>query len=154
MNSVILHVDDNPADLALVKEAAKAAVDVYDVRGVGNATDALLYLDRIGNFSSAPSPHLILLDLSLPRVDGRELLEMLRSRRTFRSIPVVVLTDSNSLVDRTRCEELGVCAFFLKPHAFDDLVGIVRSLIRWVRADTDTSSSRITKIGGKYRLGK
>lgn len=127
---VILMADDDPDDKILAKEALtenKLANDLYFVE---DGEELLDYLNHRGKFNkeNAPRPGLILLDLNMPKMDGREALREIKSNENFRKIPVIVLTTSKAEEDILRTYELGVNSFISKPVTFDELVEVTRQI--------------------------
>jgi CheY-like chemotaxis protein len=128
----LLHIDDDADDRELFALAfAKSGLDGV-LHSVAGAADALLYLNQLGPHIGAPRPRLIILDLSLPRLDGRELLELLRVNPRFKSIPVIVLTGSENYADMARCRALGVDDYVVKPHTSQELVELIASFDHWL----------------------
>jgi CheY-like chemotaxis protein len=133
----ILLVEDNADHALLVRMAAERADSDLDVRVVGDGLDALAYLEGTGRYASRdahPLPHLVILDLAMPHLDGFGVLEWLRGRRELAAIPVVVLTSSANPHDERRAIRLGARAFHTKPADLDALGVQVRELVkRWTR---------------------
>lgn len=130
----IVIADDDPEDRMLAEDALKGSRLVNDVRFVEDGEDLLEYLQRRGKYSdpdSAPRPGLILLDLNMPRMDGREALQQIKQDPELRRIPVVVLTTSKAEEDIYRSYDLGVNSFIIKPVTFESLVNIMRVLERY-----------------------
>ena len=130
---IILMADDDPDDRMLAKEALaenKLANDLYFVE---DGEELLDYLNQKGKYNSdnAPRPGLILLDLNMPKMDGREALKELKSNASLRKIPVIVLTTSKAEEDIIRSYELGVNSFITKPVTFDELVEVTRQIGRY-----------------------
>lgn len=124
----ILLVEDNPGDVRLMQEAFR---EVNSVKIVGVATDgveALDYLRRRGKFTDAHRPDLILLDLNLPRKDGREVLAELKTDPMLRRIPIVVLTVSQAEQDIIRTYELHANCYISKPINLDDFIDIASAI--------------------------
>jgi len=127
----ILLADDDADDRMLAKDALKESRLANDLRFVENGEELLEYLRRQGQFSEegkAPTPGLILLDLNMPRKDGREALKEIKSDPNLRHIPIVVLTTSKAEEDIYRTYDLGVNSFITKPVTFDGLVNVMRTL--------------------------
>ncbi|HLG15502.1 MAG TPA: response regulator [Blastocatellia bacterium] len=127
----ILMAEDDPDDRRLTLEALEEAQLDSDLRFVGDGEELMDYLTRRGRYSdpqSSPRPRLILLDLNMPRKDGREALLDIKSSRDLRRIPVVVLTTSRSEDDIVRSYDLGVNSYISKPVTFDGLVDTVKTL--------------------------
>jgi two-component system response regulator len=128
----ILHVDDDANDRDLFAYAFRKSGLGGVLHSVASAADALLFLNRLGRFSNAERPRLIIIDLSLPRLDGRQFLEVVRTNLQFKSIAVIVLTGSESFADMQRCRELGVDDYVVKPHTQQELVELIASFQHWL----------------------
>lgn len=127
----ILMAEDDPDDRAFAKDALLASRLVNELRFVEDGEQLMDYLHRRGAFAapgSAPRPALILLDLNMPRKDGREALKEIKADPALRSIPVVVLTTSKSEEDVMRSYDSGVNSFVTKPVTFEALVDVMRQL--------------------------
>ena len=127
----ILLADDDEDDRRLTKDAFAESRLANDLRCVEDGQQLLDYLRREGAYreaADAPRPGLILLDLNMPKLDGREALQAIKADPTLRSIPVVVLTTSKSEEDVFRSYDLGVNSFITKPVSFEGLVEVVRIL--------------------------
>jgi CheY-like chemotaxis protein len=127
----ILMADDDPDDCLLVKRAFKTSKLCNDLRFVNDGEDLMDYLYRRGKYKEpdqAPRPGLILLDLNMPRKDGREALKEIRADATLREIPVVVLTTSKDEEDILRSYNLGANSYITKPVTFEGLVDVIKSL--------------------------
>jgi CheY-like chemotaxis protein len=123
--------EDDADDRLLVKDALAECQWNADLRFVENGEELLDYLLRQGKYRRAeesPRPRLILLDLNMPRKDGREVLRDIRAHAELRRIPVVVLTTSKADTDIERVYELGANSFISKPVQFDGLVNVMRML--------------------------
>jgi CheY-like chemotaxis protein len=130
----ILVADDDEEDCMLIQEALSAARLANDLRFVHDGEELLDYLNRRGQYAlpgAAPRPGLILLDLNMPRMDGREALEQIKSHPRHRCIPVVVLTTSKAEEDICRSYDLGVNSYVTKPVTFEGLVDVMRALQRY-----------------------
>lgn len=126
----ILIADDDPEDRMLAEEALRESRLVNDIRFVDDGEDLLEYLQSRGKYAGAdnPQPDMILLDLNMPRMDGREALKVIKSDQELRRIPVIVLTTSKAEEDIYRTYDLGVNSFIIKPVTFDSLVNIMKVL--------------------------
>lgn len=127
----ILIADDDPEDRLLVADAFAENRLANDLRFVVDGEDLMDYLYRRGPYldpSSAPRPGIILLDLNMPKKDGREALKAIKADPRLRCIPVVVLTTSRAEEDIRRSYDLGVNSFIAKPVTFAALVELVRVL--------------------------
>lgn len=124
----ILLVEDNPGDVRLTIEALKEAKVINHLTVVKDGMEALAFLRRQGSYTAAPRPHLIVLDLNLPRKDGREVLAEMKADEELRRIPVVVLTTSRSEEDVLRAYDLHANCFITKPVGLDQFLRIVESI--------------------------
>ena len=133
----ILMVEDNPADIRLTREAFAEGRINNALHVVSDGVQALAFLRREPPYGNAPRPDLILLDLNLPRKDGREVLADLKSDPAFRRIPVVILTTSRSDADVLRTYDLHANCYITKPVDLDRFLEIVRTIENfWVTAVT------------------
>jgi len=130
----ILMADDEATDCLMVKSAVEKAHLHNDLRFVENGVELMDYLHRRGRYTKAPDaprPGLILLDLNMPRKDGREALAEIKADPELRDIPVVVLTASKADEDFWRARNLGADMYLVKPVTFETLVNVTRSLGRY-----------------------
>jgi CheY-like chemotaxis protein len=130
----ILMADDDADDRQLTKDALDEGRLINDIRFVENGEELIDYLRRRGKFAppaEAPRPGLILLDLNMPRKDGRTVLKEIKSDPVLRTIPVVVLTTSRADEDVYRSYDLGVNSYIVKPVTFDALVDILQTLEKY-----------------------
>jgi two-component system, response regulator len=128
---VILMAEDDPDDRLLSQEALKEARLANEMRFVEDGQELMDYLCREGKYSlesSAPRPGLILLDLNMPRKDGREALLEIKANPHLRRIPVIVLTTSKAEEDILRSYDLGVSGFITKPVKFEELIEMMRAI--------------------------
>ena len=123
---VILMAEDDSDDRLLTREAWAESRLINDLYFVEDGVELLDYLHRRGKYADAPRPDLILLDLNMPRMDGREALAEIKTDPDLRCIPVVVLTTSAAEEDIVRSYDLGVSGFITKPVTFDELVEAMR----------------------------
>jgi CheY-like chemotaxis protein len=131
----ILMADDDVDDRDLAREALAESRVVNDLHAVNDGAELLEFVRHEGRYTAenAPRPDLILLDLNMPKVDGREALEALKKDPRLRSIPVVILTTSRAEEDVVRSYDLGANSFISKPVTFAGLVEVMRELGRyWV----------------------
>lgn len=124
----ILLVEDSPADVRLTREALKEAKVRNNVHVAVDGVDAMDFLHQRGKHAAAPSPDLILLDLNLPRKDGREVLEDIKSHDRLRRIPVVILTTSQSEQDILVSYQLSANAYVTKPVDLEQFLDVVKSI--------------------------
>jgi two-component system, chemotaxis family, response regulator Rcp1 len=122
----VLLVEDNPGDARLAAEAFRNSEVPVKLHTVSDGLEAMLFLRREGAYVRAPRPQLILLDLNLPKVDGRETLAQIKTDPRFKAIPTVILTTSQSEEDITYCYENYANCYFLKPTQWDSFTAIVR----------------------------
>jgi CheY-like chemotaxis protein len=122
----VLLVEDDPGDVVLIKEAFEYNKVHNTLHIVSDGVEALEFLHRRGQYEGAPRPDLVLLDLNLPRKDGREVLEEVKADRDLRTIPVVVLTTSEAEEDILRSYDLHANAYVTKPVDFDRIIEVVR----------------------------
>jgi CheY-like chemotaxis protein len=130
----ILLADDDEDDRLMTRDALRDARLHNDLRTVIDGVDLLAYLKREGKYAdpaSSPRPGLILLDLNMPRMDGREALAAIKQDPTLRSIPVVILTTSKAEEDVLRSYDLGVNSFITKPVTFLGLVEVMKIFSRY-----------------------
>jgi chemotaxis family two-component system response regulator Rcp1 len=124
----ILLVEDNPGDARLTQEALKEGKIRNNLHHVADGVDALAFLRRQGRWSPAPIPDIVLLDLNLPRKDGREVLAEMKADSVLKSIPVVVLTTSEAEQDVLASYELHANCYITKPVDLDKFISIVRAI--------------------------
>jgi chemotaxis family two-component system response regulator Rcp1 len=124
----ILLVEDNPGDVRLTQEALKEAKVSNRLCVVEDGVAAMEFLRKEGSYASAPRPDLILLDLNLPRKDGREVLEEIKQDPGLMRIPVVVLTTSRAEEDILRTYDLHANCYVTKPVDLDQFITIVKSI--------------------------
>ncbi len=134
MPITILMADDDPDDRQLTKEALIEGRLINDIRFVENGEELMHYLRKEGKYAppnDGPRPGLILLDLNMPRKDGRAVLQEVKSDPTLRTIPVVVLTTSKADQDVYESYDLGVNSYIVKPVTFEALVDILQTLEKY-----------------------
>ena len=126
----ILMADDDEEDCLMARDALQEGRILNDLRVVHNGEELLDYLHRRGRFADtdAPRPGLILLDLNMPRMDGREALRAIKNDPELRAIPIVVLTTSKAEEDIVRSYELAANSFISKPVTFAGLVDVMRDI--------------------------
>jgi two-component system, chemotaxis family, response regulator Rcp1 len=124
----ILLVEDNPGDARLAQEALKEGRMTSRLKVVVDGVEAMAYLRREGQYAAAPRPHMVLLDLNLPRKDGRQVLAELKVDDDLRRIPVVVLTTSQAEQDILRSYDLHANCYITKPVDLDRFIAVVRSI--------------------------
>lgn len=124
----ILLVEDSPADVRLIKEALREGKVFNTLTVVEDGVEALAFLKRERRYAQAARPDLILLDLNLPRKDGREVLEVIKYDPELKQIPVVILTASNSGKDILKGYELHADYYVTKPFDWEQFITLLRSV--------------------------
>lgn len=124
----ILLVEDNPADVRLTQEALKEGRVLNRLHVVNDGEAAMDYLLHRGAFANSPSPDVILLDLNLPRKDGREVLEEVKNDPRLRRIPVIVLTTSDAEKDILKTYDLHANCYVTKPVDLDHFLAVMQSI--------------------------
>ncbi|OHB49422.1 MAG: response regulator [Planctomycetes bacterium GWF2_41_51] len=124
----ILLVEDSPSDTALTLEALKAGKVANRLFNVEDGVEAMAYLRQQGVYKNAPRPDLIMLDLNLPRKDGREVLAELKTDPVLKTIPVVVLTTSRADEDILKSYQLHANCYITKPVDFQQFIGVVKTI--------------------------
>ncbi|HWK92517.1 MAG TPA: response regulator [Luteimicrobium sp.] len=124
----VLLVEDDPGDVLMTREAFEDHKLNNRLSVVPDGVSAMEFLRKQGEYADAPTPDLILLDLNLPRMDGREVLAALKEDPALRSIPVVVLTTSEAEEDVVRSYSLHANAYVTKPVDFDRFINVVRQV--------------------------
>ena len=133
----ILLVEDNPGDVRLTKEALKEGKVYSNLHTVKDGVEAMEFLRRQGKFRDSPRPDIILLDLNLPRQDGREVLEEIKGDDAFKRIPVVVLTTSKAEEDVLRTYNLHANCYVTKPVDLEKFMVVVKSIdVFWLTVVT------------------
>jgi two-component system, chemotaxis family, response regulator Rcp1 len=124
----ILLVEDNAGDVRLTQEAFTAIDSAINMHVARDGVEAMEFLRREGSYAAAPRPDLILLDLNLPRMTGREVLSRVKRDEDLRSIPVIILSASDSEFDVAETHALQVNCYLTKPVLLEDFERIVRSI--------------------------
>src|SRR5690348_12544017 len=124
----ILLVEDSPSDTELTVEALREGKMRNNLSTVEDGVQALDFLHRRGPYAHAPRPDLIMLDLNLPRKDGREVLAEIKADPALKTIPVVVLTTSRAEQDILRAYNLHANCYITKPVDFEQFLGVVRTI--------------------------
>ena len=124
----ILLVEDNPGDVRLTEEALKEGKVINNIHLAKDGVEAMFFLKRGGKYANAARPDIILLDLNLPKKDGREVLIEIKEDEELRRIPVVVLTTSRSEEDIIRTYDYHANCYITKPVDFDQFINVVKSI--------------------------
>jgi len=124
----ILLVEDSPADIVITREAFDEAKLINSLHVVDDGIKAMEFLHQQGNYASAPRPDLILLDLNLPRKNGREVLAEIKADDELKSIPVIILTTSSAEEDILKSYNLHANCYVVKPVGFENFFKAVQSI--------------------------
>lgn len=124
----ILLVEDNPGDVRLTKEALKEGKILNNLHVAKDGVEAISFLRREGEYDNAVRPDLILLDLNLPKKDGREVLMEIKKDKELRRIPVVVLTTSGAEEDIIKIYDCHANCYITKPVDFDQFINVIKSI--------------------------
>jgi CheY-like chemotaxis protein len=140
-------VDDDEDDCFLVEAALKDACIHCTFRCVNDGLEIMDYLQRNGHFHDpevAPLPDIILLDLNMPKMDGRQVLKLLKKDPRFRAIPVIILTTSRSDEDVKACYDLGANSYITKQSSFDGLISTMKTVTEyWLNLATLPPKTRV-----------
>jgi two-component system, chemotaxis family, response regulator Rcp1 len=128
MPIVVLLVEDSAGDVRLTQEAFREANKAIHLHVAADGVEAMAFLRHEGAHAAAPRPDLILLDLNLPRMDGREVLARIKGDASLRTIPTVILTTSDAEADIVKSYQLQANAYLTKPAQWDAFDGLVRSI--------------------------
>jgi CheY-like chemotaxis protein len=124
----ILLVDDNPADVVLMQEALAGGKRQSCISNVADGKQAMAFLHRQGPYATAPRPDLMILDLNLPKKDGKTVLTEVKADAKLRTIPVVIFSTSRSLVEIIHTYELGANCYVSKPGNLEEFFWTVKSI--------------------------
>ena len=124
----VLLVDDDEGDLLMIQEALDSGTAAHEIHVVHDGQECLDFLRRKGPFRDAPRPDLVLLDLNMPRVDGRQVLAAVKVDEELRKIPIIVLTTSRAPADITSSYDLHANAYVTKPMSLDELTAVVKGI--------------------------
>lgn len=130
----ILLVEDNPGDVRLTQEAMREVGMSHTLHVARHGAEAMDFLSQCGDFIDAPRPDLVLLDLNLPRLNGREVLKQMKNDPELRRIPVIVFSTSDAQRDVADSYDLHANCYIIKPVDFDEFLEVVRTMDRfWFR---------------------
>jgi two-component system, chemotaxis family, response regulator Rcp1 len=124
----VLIVDDNPADVALIREALAGSKHGSQIKSVGDGVEAMAFLNRRDKFANAIRPDLVILDLNLPKKDGLAVLAAMKAAPNLRRIPVVIFSTSELRKDVVRSYEVGANCYVRKPGNLNEFFSAVKSL--------------------------
>lgn len=124
----VLLVEDSPGDVRLTQEAFREANPAIRLHVASDGVEAMAFLEREGAHARAPRPDMILLDLNLPRMDGREVLARIKEHDKLKTIPVVILTTSDAEADITKSYQLNANCYLTKPVQLEQFESLVKSI--------------------------
>jgi two-component system, chemotaxis family, response regulator Rcp1 len=124
----VLIVDDNPADVALIREALTGSKHGSQIKSVGDGVEAMAFLNRRDKFANAIRPDLVILDLNLPKKDGLAVLAAMKAAPNLRRIPVVIFSTSELRKDVVRSYEVGANCYVRKPGNLNEFFSAVKSM--------------------------
>src|SRR5580658_9568706 len=128
MSIEVLLVEDSPGDVRLTKEAFRDANGAIRLHVASDGIEAMAFLKRQGDHADAPRPDFILLDLNLPKMDGREVLSTIKGDDNLKTIPTIILTTSDAEADILRSYQLQANCYLTKPVHLDEFEGVVKSI--------------------------
>jgi CheY-like chemotaxis protein len=124
----VLLIEDSPGDVRLLREAFHDVNGAIPLHVAEDGVEAMAFLEQQGAHAASPRPDLILLDLNLPRMDGREVLARIKRDSNLRTIPTVILTTSEAEADIVSCYELHANCYLIKPVQFDEFESLISSV--------------------------
>ena len=124
----VLLVEDSPGDVRLTQEAFRDANSLIQLHVASDGVEAMLFLRRQGGHVDAPRPDLILLDLNMPKMDGRQVLAQIKTDESLKTIPTVILTTSDAEADIVNSYQLQANCYLTKPVQFDAFEALVKSI--------------------------
>jgi len=127
-NLELLLVEDNPAEVMLMEEMLAEAGVALDLKVVNDGEEALAYLRRGGRFAAASRPDLIMLDLNLPGLDGRQVLREIKADPELLAIPVIILSTSQAEEDIRQCYQLQANCYISKPVSLEEFIEVIRAI--------------------------
>jgi CheY-like chemotaxis protein len=139
----VLIAEDNPADVYLLREAMNQQGEKVELVVVSDGEEALDFIERRGRFSNEPRPDLFVLDLNLPKMDGSDVLRRIREKEDYATVPVVVLTSSDSPKDRSIISSLGAESFLTKPSDLDQFLSLGAVLLDFIRRSESRSAQAL-----------
>ncbi len=124
----ILLMEDDLGDVELIREGLRDAKITLEMEHVADGEEGMRYLRREGKYADATRPDIVLLDLNMPRKDGREVLREIRADATLRGLPVIVLTTSDAETDIVRSYDMGANCYVKKPLGLEEFLAVVKSI--------------------------
>ena len=144
MATSVLLIEDNPGDVRLMREILLGTNNSLHLLVASDGVEAMEFLQRKGSHIHAPRPALILLDLNLPRMDGREVLASIKADISLRTIPIIVLTTSNADTDIVKCYQLQANCYLCKPGQLSEYEQLMESINRFWLAQAKLPESGTT----------
>ncbi|MGE5438236.1 MAG: response regulator [Bacteroidota bacterium] len=135
----ILLVDDNKADIWMIYDFIREKNHNVKLTVLRDGQEAVSYINKEADFKDVPDPSLIVLDLNMPRLNGKEVLAKISRNGRLQNVPVAVLTSSSNPRDEEECKELGADYYFTKPASLEDYDFIVSSFVRIASRNNETS---------------
>lgn len=149
----ILLIEDNPADVELARQCFQESRIPNEVHAAPNADAAFAFLRRKGQFANAPRPHLVLLDLNLPGIDGREILGAIKGDPELQLIPVVVLTTSDADRDVREAYRLHANSYLRKPVDLDEFIELADTVCTyWFRFVIPPPPAHVSLVGRDHHV--
>jgi chemotaxis family two-component system response regulator Rcp1 len=124
----VLLVEDSPGDVRLTREALRETGTAVNLHVASDGVEAMAFLRNEGKYTKAPRPDFILLDLNIPKLDGRQVLAQIKNDQNLKTIPTIVLTTSDAEVDIVKSYQLQANCYISKPVQFEDFENVVRSI--------------------------
>jgi CheY-like chemotaxis protein len=137
----LLHIDDEENDRLQFSRAFFTSGVIGALHSLSSASNALLYLNRKGPYATAPRPSLIIVDLQLPRSEGRQFHEMIQTNHQWKDIALIVLSGPQQHADIDRCHALGIHHFRKKPHTDAEAIALIQALAREYLGQSPKSSA-------------
>jgi CheY-like chemotaxis protein len=142
----ILHIANSEAGIASFSQAFARSGLPGVLHGVIGTTDAFLFLSRLGSFTTAPRPKLIIFDQDPPAVHGWSFLNVLKNSRRLKTIPVAILTDSEHYIDVLRCNDLPVDDYIIRPSDPDQMIELLSCFDHWLIGSSNGSSLSLLPV--------
>ena len=124
----VLIIEDNPGDVRLVRDTLRGVNGALRLHEVTDGVDAMAFLRREGAYQAMPRPKLILMDLTLPKLDGREVLGLIKGDEGLKTIPIIILTSSTDEADIRQCYELQANCYLSKPGEIQEFENVIKSV--------------------------
>ena len=147
----VLSIEDNEADFVLIKKALKRIPGLLlDVININNGEDALNFIYKKGEYSSAPNPHIILLDINLPNMDGKEILKILKNDKNHKKIPVIIFSTSDYYLDIEETYQLHANSYVTKTFDINRLYKKINEIGEyWLKSNRLPDNNNFCFVNGK-----